>query len=230
MKQILFALAVIPHLFLRTVAASPKADVLFILDNSPSTSTSGELYKSIGQNLQGFFSQFDKQGVDWKFEARELGGKLLHPGVAIDSDHFEARAGAIEAQKAIAGMASNGDASEPIFDLLFDLLDPTKKGDEVFRKDSKAIVILLTDSPAHGSATVNGVLTRLARSAGTFENVTVHGLFNTKGFGCQTGIQGVEENWAYAESRYRVLIEATGGLARRACGDMGRTFAEIATH
>jgi hypothetical protein len=200
-----------------------QVDILWVIDNSYSMDT---IQNNVITNTGIFMQEFDKKGgIDWKMglistdidEAAYLGLTTRSGFNHRSSDRVSTFTDAVRR------LGLLGDTTERTFRPIMKHLGSSN----VFiRENAMFVIINVTDAfEQSANISVDRFMDFLANTkGGDLNKVKYYGVYSAPDIGCRTS----DTRWNYSTSKYKQVIDATGGTYFPACSsDFGRKLTGI---
>lgn len=198
-----------------------QVDILWVIDNSGSMSS---IQQNVITNTDIFMREFDKKGgIDWKMALISTDeDENAYIGMdTVDGFNYRSvnRTGQFSA--AVRALGTNGAYIEKTFTPIINKLYP---GNIFLREDAMFVVINVTDAKEQSSVGTDDFIRYLTNLKGELSRVKFYGVYSSDDLGCSG-----EERWTYAQSKYRGVVQATGGSIFPACApDFGTKLTSLA--
>jgi len=201
-----------------------QVDILWVIDNSYSMQN---IQNNVITNTGIFMQEFDKKGgIDWKMGLISTDiDETAYLGLNTRSG-FNHRSGSrvTTFTDAVRRLGLNGDTTERTFAPIMRHIGPSNL---FIRENAMFVIINVTDAYEQSSnVSADRFKDFLANTkGGDLAKVKFYGVYSAPDIGCRTG----DTNWNYNSSKYKEVIDATGGTHFPACSsDFGQRLTRIA--
>lgn len=199
-----------------------QVDILWVIDNSGSMAS---IQNNVITNTDIFMREFDKKGgIDWKMALIST-DEDEQAYIGMDTvDGFNSRSQRRTSQfsAAVRALGTNGAYIEKTFRPIVDKL---YQGNIFTRDNAMLVIINVTDAKEQSdSISTQEFINFLTNLKGEISRTKFYGVYSSLDLGCQG-----EERWNFSQSKYKGVVQATGGSIFPACApDFGTKLTSLA--
>ena len=201
-----------------------EVDILWVIDNSLSMD---DIQQNVITNTGIFMQEFDKKGgINWKMGLVST-DEDENPYLGLNTRsgfNYQSNDRVNTFTQAVRSLGLNGSYTEKTFKQIVRHLSP---GNVFVRENAMLVIISVTDADEQSDAiSVDDFKNFLANTkGGDLAKVKFYGVYSVQDFGCPSS----DSRWFYRESKYKPIIEATGGSTFPACApDFGQKLTGLA--
>jgi hypothetical protein len=199
-----------------------QVDILWVIDNSGSMRP---IQQNVITNTGTFLKEFDKKGgIDWKM------GLLSTDQTDSAYIGFNSRGGfnyrspnrVSSFVAAVSQLGINGDYIERTFTPIMNKLNSQN---QFVRENAMLVMISVTDVKEQSNVSSSEFIDFLTNLKTDITKAKFYGVYSSSDFGCE----GEDRSWRYDTSKFKAVVDATGGSTFAACSaDFGTKLTKLA--
>ena len=187
-----------------------QVDILWVIDNSGSMRA---IQQNVITNTGVFLKEFDKKGgIDWKMGLLST-DKSEPPYIGFNSRggfNYQSSNRVSKFVSAVSSLGLSGDYTERTFTPIMNKLHSSN----VFvRENAMLVIISVTDVKEQSNVSPQEFIKFLTNLKTDISKSKFYGVYSSQDFGCD----GEDRSWRYDTSRFREVVDATGGSTFAAC-------------